>query len=151
MFSLLRKSKTQIIPLIRQIPIRKYNTTYFYTKSHETIKFIEEDKIKIGISNYAKKELGEIVFLDVEPLDEYKKNDTLITIESIKSVNEIVSLFDGAITKHNDELIESPDKINELDEQLLWILEFKLKNPPPTENMDELLNEKNYLEYIKTL
>ena len=88
------------------------NNNILYTKSHETIQ-LENDEVKIGISDYARKEMGEIVFIEneVENEEDVESGDVITTIESVKASSEIFSPSDGVIIEENEELINNIDNI----------------------------------------
>jgi glycine cleavage system H protein len=122
-----------------------------YTKNHETIQFINENEIKIGISDYAKETLTEIVYTDMYDIDtEYEKDDTICILESIKAVAEVHTPFDGTIINHNQDLLDEIEKINKLDEKNSWLIKYKLLNDINIKDF-ELFEHKTYLEFLKSI
>jgi len=109
-----------------------------YTDTHETITFLSDDIIRIGLSDYAKKLLGEIVFIEAEDIgNTFNVGDNIIVIESVKAVGDINTLYEGEIIAHNEELLENIETINELSEDESWIVDFKItKNTNDTQLMD---------------
>jgi len=113
-----------------------------YTDTHETIIFLSDDIIRIGLSHYAKKLLGEIVFIEAEDIgNTFDVEDNIIVIESVKAVGDINTLYEGEIIAHNEELLENVETINELSEDDAWIVDFKITK----KNNDAQL--MNYYEY----
>ena len=119
-----------------------------YSKTHETIQ-INNEEVKIGISDYARKELGEIVFIEaeVELEEEIEQGDSIVTIESVKASSELYSPSDGIVTEHNTELIENVNELSNFQEEDFWFVKYK------TENIEELksenMNKEEYLDFLK--
>ena len=83
-----------------------------YTKDHEWIE-IEGNTCKIGITDFAQGELGDIVFMEMlEVGDNLKVGDSAGTIEAVKTVADVYSPIDGTISKINEKLIDNPELIN---------------------------------------
>ena len=119
-----------------------------YSNTHETIQ-INNEEVKIGISDYARKELGEIVFIEaeVELEEDIEQGDTVVTIESVKASSELYSPSDGIVTEHNTKLIENVNEISNFQEQDFWFVKYK------TENIEELksenMNKEEYIDFLK--
>ena len=85
-----------------------------YAKTHEWVEFLEENKVRIGISEYAVEELGDLVFIDLpEEDDEIEIEDVFADVESVKAVSEIFSPVTGIITAVNEDLLDQPELVNE--------------------------------------
>lgn len=113
-----------------------------YNKSHEWI-LVEGEVGKIGISEHAQKELGDLVFVELPEVDEEVKiGQAFMNVESVKAVSELYSPANGKILAVNEELESSPELINDsaLD---AWIVEISIEKLS-----DELMTEEEYLEYI---
>lgn len=122
-----------------------------YTKSHEWVlkKNINDDFCFIGISNYAQEQMGDIAFIEIfDKKKKFKRNNILGEIESVKSVNNVIAPFEGNILEVNENVIESPDLINNDPYNRGWIIKYKIKN---ISDLEKLLNYKEYLKYIKSL
>ena len=79
---------------------------HFYTKTHEYINFIEKDIVRIGITNYAKKTLGNLVYIELSDIDiELEKYEELATLESVKATGGMYAPANGTIISHNEELV----------------------------------------------
>ncbi len=110
-----------------------------FTKSHEWVKFIDENTAYIGITDYAQKELGDIVYIDLPEIDDKLEVGVSFTdIESVKAVSEVFSPVEGMILEVNQELDDSPELINESPYDT-WII--KVGNISKTAN---LITEEEY-------
>ena len=117
-----------------------------YSKEHEWVLHIGENRVRIGISDYAQKQLGDIVFVENPEIDdEVTANESMGTIESVKAVSEIYSPLSGTIVRVNDELGDAPETINESPYDAGWLVEIEMTN---SEELDELLNDEEYQEFI---
>ena len=84
-----------------------------YAKTHEWIKSIGGSLYEIGISDYAQKELGDIVYVNLpQPGDDLKAGVSFADVESVKAVSEIISPVNGTVKETNDTLASAPDSIN---------------------------------------
>jgi len=84
-----------------------------YTKEHEWAR-AENGSVRLGITDYAQHELGDIVFVDLNPVhSKVKKGDSIGTVESVKAVSEVYSPVTGTITEANAELEASPELVNQ--------------------------------------
>jgi glycine cleavage system H protein len=114
-----------------------------YAKSHEWVR-TEGNTAYIGISSYAKDQLGEVVFIDLTELDtEVKAGDEFAEVESVKAVSEIFSPVSGTITKVNEELLDSPEKINE-DVYEAWFIAVEMSDK---EELNNLLSPQDYEKF----
>lgn len=116
-----------------------------YGETHEWVKN-EDGVVRIGISDFAQKELGEIVFVDLPEVgDEINKGDELSEIESVKAVSEVYSPISGTIEKINEELLDNPALINENAFEN-WLVEVRLSNES---ELEELLSPEQYKDLIE--
>ena len=84
-----------------------------YTKSHEWVKKLDGGLLEIGITDYAQKELGDIVFVELPHInDEIKAATPVANIESVKVVSEIFSPLTGTVKETNEALNDAPDSVN---------------------------------------
>jgi glycine cleavage system H protein len=84
-----------------------------YTKSHEWIKQLDGGLLEIGITDYAQKELGDIVYVELPQIgDEIKADTPFGNIESVKTVSEIISPLTGTVKEVNQALNDAPDSVN---------------------------------------
>lgn len=118
-----------------------------YTKEHEWIKD-EDDVITVGISDYAQKELGDIVFVELpEPGAKLTKGDSPVTLESVKAVSSVYAPFSGKVTVVNAILEDEPELINLSPFDEGWIFKMKAEEM----NNSELMNAEEYQKFIDTL
>ncbi len=110
-----------------------------YTKSHEWIKFIDETTALIGITDYAQNALGDLVFINLPEIsDLVKKEEAFGDTESVKAVSDLFSPVSGEVSKINEELLDSPEKINE-DAYGAWMIEVS-----NVSEVEELLSAEEY-------
>jgi glycine cleavage system H protein len=116
-----------------------------YTPSHEWIE-ISGDTGTVGISGYAQKELGSIVFADLPSIGkEVSMGDEIVILESTKAAADIYSPASGSITAVNKELEKDLASLNEDPEASGWLFKIKITNQ---EEVEELLSEEEYLRMV---
>ena len=117
-----------------------------YAKSHEWAR-LEGDTVKVGISDYAQDQLGDIVFVELPEVgDTFGKGEEFGTVESVKAVSELYMPVAGEIVAINDTLEDAPEKVNNSPYSDGWMLEVKADNPS---ELDDLLDPNAYLETLK--
>lgn len=117
----------------------------YYSSEHEWAAK-EGDLIRIGISDYAQDQLGDIVFVELPEVgSSYEKGEEFGTLESVKAVSEIYLPISGEIVAVNEELEDAPELLNE-DPYANWIVEVR---PADSDEFDELLSRDDYLELLK--
>ncbi|HOK36563.1 MAG TPA: glycine cleavage system protein GcvH [Paludibacteraceae bacterium] len=116
-----------------------------YTKDHEWIR-LEDDIAYVGITDFAQKELGDIVFVEVETVGEQlSAGDVFGTVEAVKTVSEIFLPVDGEILAFNKELENAPELVNEDPYGKGWIVKIRVTNPS---QYDTLLTATDYKNLI---
>jgi glycine cleavage system H protein len=116
-----------------------------YTKDHEWIK-IENDIATVGITDFAQGELGDIVYVDVETLDEtIDQNEVFGSIEAVKTVSDLFMPLSGEIIDFNEDLEDAPEKVNSDPYGEGWLIKIKISD---TLQIDSLLNAEAYKEVI---
>ena len=111
-----------------------YPATYRYTKEHEWIS-LEGTIGTVGITDYAQNSLGDIVYVDAPKVgDAVTAHQTFGSVESVKAVSDLYSPVSGTVTAVNDELKNSPDKINETPHEA-WIIKVELSDPSQFESL----------------
>lgn len=116
-----------------------------YTKDHEWIR-IDGDFAFIGITDFAQKELGDIVFVEVDTVDEsLEKEETFGTIEAVKTVSDLFMPIGGEIVAFNEVLESAPETINTDPYGEGWIIKIKSDNMAEAET---LYDAKGYQELI---
>jgi glycine cleavage system H protein len=116
-----------------------------YTKDHEWVK-IEGDTATVGITDFAQKELGDIVYVEVETLDQtLDKDEVFGTVEAVKTVSDLFLPLSGEIIEFNDSLETNPEKVNSDPYGDGWMVKIKLTNPAEESG---LLSSDAYKELI---
>ncbi|HUT64900.1 MAG TPA: glycine cleavage system protein GcvH [Spirochaetota bacterium] len=117
-----------------------------YSKEHLWI-HIEGDTAKIGITDYAQNELGDVVFIEIpEKGKKVKKGDVVGSIESVKSVSDIVTPLSGEVVEANTALEDVPDTVNKDPYSDGWIFAIKIENK---DEVAELLDYAKYNEHTE--
>lgn len=115
-----------------------------FTKEHEWVR-IEGKTAVIGISDFASKQLGDVVFVDMPKVGtQLSKGKTLGVVESVKTVSDIYAPVSGKVTKRNDQLESEPGKVNEDAFGQGWMIEVELEDPSEA---NELMDAKAYDEH----
>ena len=116
-----------------------------YTKDHEWIA-IDGDTATVGITDFAQGELGDIVYVEVETLDETMDADEVFgSVEAVKTVSDLFLPLSGEIIAFNDTLESDPEKVNNDPYGEGWMIKIKISNPEEIEN---LLDETGYKELV---
>ncbi len=122
-----------------------YPDNIIYSKDHIWLK-PNGDYFILGITDFAQDLLGDIVYVEINKNSEFKKNQALGSIESVKTASDIIAPENGKIVLINPEIESAPEKINE-DPFKIWICQVKLmKNVQET----DFLSKDKYLDLIKT-
>jgi len=112
-----------------------------YTEDHEWV-LVEGDIVTIGITEYAQKELGDIVFVEVETVgEELSQGDTFGTVEAVKTVADLFMPVGGEVTEKNEVLADKPELINSDPYGEGWIIKAKLSDAG---DIDNLLSPQDY-------
>ena len=116
-----------------------------YTKEHEWCK-IDGNIATVGITDFAQSELGDIVFVEFPNVsDKINQNDTVGTIEAVKTVADLYSPLSGKIIEINDSLESEPNLINDSPYDQGWIFKIEITN---NDEYNDLLNSNSYKEII---
>lgn len=119
--------------------------TLHYTKDHEWIS-IEDGIATVGITDFAQSELGDIVYVEVETLDEQIGiTEVFGTVEAVKTVSDLFMPLSGTIIEFNESLEDEPEMVNEDPYGKGWMIKIKLDNPAEA---SELLGAAAYKELI---
>ena len=112
-----------------------------YTQDHEWIR-VDRDHAFVGITNFAQGELGDIVYVEIETLDEsVKMGNVFGTIEAVKTVSDLFMPVDGVVVEVNVKLESEPELVNNDPYGEGWMVKIKLDNPS---QVDELLDLAAY-------
>ena len=116
-----------------------------YTKEHEWVS-IDGDVATVGITEFAQKELGDIVYVEVETLDQtLNKDEVFGTVEAVKTVSDLFLPLTGEIIEFNENLETEPEKVNSDPYGDGWMIKIKMDNPAEVE---ELLSSEDYKALI---
>jgi len=116
-----------------------------YTKDHEWVK-VEDDILIIGITDFAQSELGDIVYVEVETVDETLDADEVFgTVEAVKTVSDLFLPVDGEIVEFNESLEDEPEKVNTDPYGDGWMIKLKFSD---ASQLDNLLSADDYKELI---
>jgi|TARA_B110001452_G_scaffold248539_1_gene235389 glycine cleavage system H protein len=119
--------------------------TLHYTKDHEWIS-IEDGIATVGVTDFAQSELGDIVYVEVETLDEQIGiSEVFGTVEAVKTVSDLFMPLSGSIIEFNESLEDEPEMVNEDPYGKGWMIKIKLDNPAEA---SELLDAAAYKELI---
>ena len=112
-----------------------------YTKAHEWVS-IDGDVATVGITDFAQGELGDIVYVEVETLDEtLDKEEVFGTVEAVKTVSDLFLPLSGEIVEFNESLEEEPEKVNADPYGEGRMIKIKISTP---DEVEELLSEGDY-------
>jgi glycine cleavage system H protein len=116
-----------------------------YSKDHEWTK-VTGDTVKIGISDYAQDQMGDIVFVELPAVgDTFDEGDEIGTLESVKAVSELYAPIGGEVVAINEELEDAPELLNQ-DPYNGWIIEIK---PSDIKEVDQLMDHQTYLGVLQ--
>ena len=116
-----------------------------YTKEHEWID-IDGDRGRVGITDYAQQQLGDVVYIDLPAIGtKFKAGQSFGTIESVKAVSELYSPVSGDVVEVNSALTTKPEAVNR-DPHGSWLIVLRLTNPAETAT---LLDAAQYASLVK--
>ncbi len=118
-----------------------------YAKSHEYI-HVEGDVGTVGITEYAQKELGDVVFVEVPQVGtQLEMGDEFGSIESVKAVSELFSPVSGEVVEVNETLADKPELVNTDPYGDGWMIKIRVTAP---DEVDELMTAEDYDDYVQT-
>lgn len=116
----------------------------YYCETHEYVK-VEENIGYIGISDFAQKELGNVVYVDMpEEGDEVTAGEDFGAVESVKAASDLIAPVSGTVVEVNEALVDNPRLLNE-DALGNWIIKVEISNPAELEG---LMDEAAYMAFI---
>jgi glycine cleavage system H protein len=117
-----------------------------YSEEHEWVR-VEGDKVRIGITDFAQSELGDIVFVELPEVGaEIKANEPFGSVESVKTVSELYAPVSGKVVEVNEELNDNPEYVNESPYEKAWMI---VVEPYDMSEIDNLLTAEQYEEMVK--
>jgi glycine cleavage system H protein len=123
-----------------------YPDEYRYSKTHEWVSK-HGDLATIGITDYAQSQLGDIVHLELPDVGATVAADQIFgSIDSVKAVSDMISPVTGEVVEVNEDLIESPELVNEDPHTAGWMMIVKMEEPL---ELDELMTAEQYEEFVE--
>ncbi|MBR4739716.1 MAG: glycine cleavage system protein GcvH [Bacteroidales bacterium] len=115
-----------------------------YSESHEWVK-VEGNVAVVGVSDFAQKEMGDITYVDLPDVDdEVEAGEEFGALESVKAASELISPVSGKVIEVNEELEDTPEKVNE-DAYASWIIKVEMSDPS---ELDALMDAAAYKKHI---
>lgn len=119
-----------------------------FTKDHEWID-VEGDVARIGITNYAQEQLGDVVFVELpEAGRQFQQGNDAAVVESVKAASEVYAPVSGEIVEPNTKLEDDPALVNKHPTESGWFFTMKVSNP---DELNDLMDEAAYADYVKEL
>lgn len=121
----------------------EFPSDLFYTQDHEWLRYDQEtETCMVGITEFAQSELGDIVFVEIDELDnDLAKDDPFGTVEAVKTVAELFMPVSGTVQEMNESLEDSPELLNDDPYGEGWIIKIKLSDPS---EISQLLSVDEY-------
>ena len=120
-------------------------TDLLYSKSHEWVKFLDENTALVGLTDYAQDALGDLVFVNLpEEGDEVTVGESFADVESVKAVSDVYSPVTGMVAEVNEELLDAPEKMNEAPYDA-WLV--RVEN---ITEKQELLTAEEYIRFYES-
>lgn len=117
-----------------------------YTKEHEWVRDNGDGTVTVGITDFAQGELGDIVFVELEPEgSEFEQDDVFGTVEAVKTVSELFSPISGEIVEINELLEDDPELVNNDPYGDGWMVKIKIND---SSELDSLLSVDDYQELV---
>lgn len=121
----------------------------FYTKEHEWVEALGDGKFKVGITAYAAEQLGEVVFVEQPEIDEsFDAGAEMAVVESVKAASDIYAPVAGTIVEVNEDIVNSPETVNDAPTEGGWFVIIKANNP---EDVKALMDEAAYNAFLADL
>ncbi|HIS29772.1 MAG TPA: glycine cleavage system protein GcvH [Candidatus Avamphibacillus intestinigallinarum] len=118
-----------------------------YSEEHEWIEKLDDNKVRIGITEFAQDELGDIVFVELpEEDDEVEVGESFGSVESVKTVSELYSPVTGTVLEVNEDLDDEPEAVNESPYEKAWMVVVELSD---ASELDNLLSAADYKAFIE--
>lgn len=122
-------------------------TAFKYSKEHEWVEMLDEGRVRVGITHFAQKQLGDIVFVELpEKGSTVKADESMGTVESVKAVSDIYSPVSGEVIEVNEVLEDAPETINGEAYGAGWMVVIALSDPA---ELDTLMTAEQYEAYSK--
>ena len=117
-----------------------------YTREHEWV-LIEGSQATVGITDFAQHELGEVVFVELPKVgDSVTKDEPFGVVESVKAASDVYAPVSGEVTEANDDLVSSPELINDDPYGDAWLIRVEMSDPSEVEQLMSAADYKDYIE-----
>lgn len=117
-----------------------------YTRDHEWVR-LEGDRGTVGITHYAQKQLGDVVYLELPEVGRtLKEHETFGTVESVKAVSELFCPVAGEVVEANSALVQSPEKINTDPYGAAWMIALRLSDPSAVKSLMDAAAYEAFVE-----
>lgn len=127
-----------------------YPKDFYYSKDHEWVK-AEGDTATIGITDFAQKQLGDVVYVELPAIGtQLDVHQTIGVVESVKAVSDVYSPISGEVITVNEELNNSPEMVNQDPHAKGWIIRIKVKDKADIEKLMNSVEYEKYLEGIQS-
>ncbi len=120
-----------------------------FDEGHMWVRLEDEDTAVMGLSDYAQDMMGEVIFAELpEEGTAITRGDACGTLESVKSVEDLLAPATGEVTRVNEEVLDAPELINQDPYGDGWLFEVRLEDPS---ELDNLMSEDEYEAYLDTI
>ena len=117
-----------------------------FTEDHEWVVVEDDDRARVGITDYAQDQLGELVFIELPEIDsEVSQGDAIAVIESVKSASDLISPVSGKVVEVNEALDAEPGTVNEDAMGAGWFVVIEMSDPS---ELDTLMDEDAYQQFL---
>jgi len=124
----------------------KFPKNLKYTREHEWV-LIEGNQATVGITDYAQHELGEVVFVELPKVgDSVTKDEPFGVVESVKAASDVYAPLSGEVSETNDDLVSSPELINDDPYGDAWLIRVEMSDPSEVEQLMSAADYKDYIE-----
>ncbi|MDR5000540.1 glycine cleavage system protein GcvH [Brevibacillus parabrevis] len=118
---------------------------WLYSREHEWVEVLSETRVRVGITDFAQNQLGDLVFVELPQVGaEVVANQSMGSVESVKAVSDLFSPVSGKVVEVNSELEDSPEVINSDAYSGGWMIVVEISNP---DELSELLSAEQYADF----
>ena len=119
--------------------------TFHYTSDHEWVKVLDDGTVRVGITDFAQSELGDVVFVETKPVGTVlKQHEVFGTVEAVKTVADLFAPVAGTITKVN-EALDAAEVVNSSPYEEGWMIELTMEDPG---QLDALMTSEEYKKTV---
>ena len=118
-----------------------------FLQSHEWARLEDDGTVRVGISDHAQSQLGDLVFVELPEVDaDVEGEEACAVVESVKAASDIYAPISGKVVAVNEELIDSPEKVNESPYEDGWLFQIEVEDPS---SLEQLMDADAYAEYLE--